>query len=549
VPGSLAFAAGLSAGATSALNTEGNTAVNAAVNSTVNTVVAAEVSRQLRLVHHHHHSYGSAHEQYAADAPGSHATSMQVTRTQNKAALQANGQWEEAADAWLPVRRAKPPPRAFVAAVRRVHADVAEDAAGGIQAVFARELVRARDSCALEWTDTHKMKVVDDACPDFTACARDVRPDKLTAVAFVELKHASVDVDGNDALGQVADVLARVMLAQTARRHAACVVFNGAAAVEVVCEREPASGAGSVDRLVFRQSPTFVKDKAWRLVWAMLTAKAQRAGDVGAVTIEGAAYRPARLIGRGRCCSQFAVVTAAGTPCVLRKFDRQADREAEGAVLKLLAGQAAIRANVPLLLGENATHLLVRPLAKHFRHAQPRRFLARHAAELLAVLRCVHGLGLVHRDVRPGNVFLVVDTEDEAACSECAAPSWPLLLNDWADTAVLGQPTAHYTGAPSPFMAPWIEEALGTAPSGGSAATYTPRRCDDLYTFVVTCYAASCDLNSRSPQFAIRPDAMPPRWCDVLALCTPAAEEQFADDVAQLYVAVGDLVSQLLQRQ
>jgi hypothetical protein len=167
----------------------------------------------------------------------------------------------------------------------------------------------------------------------------------------------------------------------------------------------------------------------------------------------------------GGSCRAFAVVYK--TNKVVAKLYKDADKASEDAKLAKAANQAMISATgvghaakIPTVVGVEGEWMLITPVGLPFT-AQTLKFY--HIQKLLETLKLIHAAGIVHRDVRFSNIFMLENGE--------------VFLNDWG-SSVPGRDGAHQLVAGCPDR--WCHPDLV------GVSLMTPQAKHDLFSLVAS---------------------------------------------------------------
>jgi len=135
--------------------------------------------------------------------------------------------------------------------------------------------------------------------------------------------------------------------------------------------------------------------------------------------------------------------------------------------------------HVPRLIEEGEGALILEPRAHEI---IPGSLQRKHVLQILDVLKQTHSLGLVHRDLRPSNLLLVIGQEDD------------ILLNDWGAAADRDVP-APYSGT----LWHASERVLKNLLQG--EFEFAPNPSDDLESLVKTVFVLVFPRSAAPPAF------------------------------------------------
>jgi Protein kinase domain len=203
-------------------------------------------------------------------------------------------------------------------------------------------------------------------------------------------------------------------------------------------------------------------------------------GFVPPPSVGGTTLHCIRPLGKGATCRAFTAKYK--DEDVIAKLFTDPAHVAENES-KIRLAQAAIDAAtksdscalIPSVVACDKPWLLIKPRGYHFR---ARTFKLRHLDALVKTLEVIHNAGIIHRDVRFANIFLLDDDT--------------VLLNDWGSAARIGKVT-RVQGCPEGLCHP---DLVGKD-------RYKPERKHDLYSLVkATAHLLAPGLNSEGPTFA-----------------------------------------------
>lgn len=293
--------------------------------------------------------------------------------------------------------------------------------------------------------------------PDITFYPGEIEmPAPHSYISFGDCKGAGWTGMSHSELGQGMQYAHRILDIQPQRRHVYGFITNNEMCVLIKGSRGPISPFGAY----------------WEITAPLRFAEGMRLffhylqtdnGFVRPPTIHGSAVVIERALRPGGTCRAFtARYRQQQVVAKLYNSEEKAAQDATrmGQANQLLVAATGVtpKAQIPSVVATEGVWLLLTPVGTVFTE---KTLKLRHLQRLLQTLKLIHSGGIVHRDVRPANFFLLEGNE--------------ILLNDWGSAASVGTPVL-VEGSPEDVCHPELINAPMAAPQ--------PKH--DLYSLVAS---------------------------------------------------------------
>lgn len=275
-------------------------------------------------------------------------------------------------------------------------------------------------------------------------------------VSFGDCKGAGWTGTSHSELGQGMQYAHRILDAQPQRDHVYGFITNNERCVLIKGGREPRSPFG----VYWEITVPLHFDGGMRLFFHYLQTDN---GFMQPPTIRGSTLVIEHTLRPGGTCRAFTARYRQDQ--VVAKLYESEEKAAQDSArieranqILVAATGATPKAQIPSVVATEGVWLLLTPVGTVFTE---KTLKLRHLKRLLQTLKLIHAGGIVHRDVRPANFFLLEGDD--------------VLLNDWGSAAPVGTPVP-VEGSPEDVCHPELNNAQRAAPQ--------PKH--DLYSLVAS---------------------------------------------------------------
>ena len=327
-----------------------------------------------------------------------------------------------------------------------------------------KKLIRDNEPLFPGWKTAYEVGYLGSKIPDIAIFPSNVaKPNAGEFVAYGDCKGSNWSGTSASEMGQSMQYGHRILDAQPLRTHAYGFFTNN----EIVMIVKTARTTTRPYTISWQISGVMAFDQGMASFYQLLRCDS---GFMLPPAVNGKLVSIKRALRPGRTCRAFLSVFDGREGVVAKLFhnelqvqdNRQKILEAKAAVdvQSNSATENSALALVPTIKGSEGRWLLITPFGTT---VKPGLLKMKHIQMLVSTLQAVHRAGIVHRDVRFANIFLLEDDDDF------------VLLNDWGSSARMGAPV-EVAGCPDPWRHPELR----------GMKEYTPHPKHDLYSLVVS---------------------------------------------------------------
>ena len=328
-----------------------------------------------------------------------------------------------------------------------------------------KKLIRDNEPLFPGWKTAYEVGYLGSKVPDIAILPSNVvKPHAGEFVAYGDCKGSNWSGTSPSDMGQSMQYGHRILDAHPLRTHAYGFFTNN----EIVMIVKTSRTTTRPYTISWQISGVMAFDQGMASFYQLLRADS---GFVLPPTVDGKLLSIKKALRPGRSCRAYLSVFDGREGVVAKLFHNEL--QVHDNRRKILEAQAAVDvqgnsatenrafALIPTIQGSEGRWLLITPFGTT---VKPGLLKMNHIRILVATLQAVHRAGIVHRDVRFANIFLLEEEDGDS-----------VLLNDWGSSARMGAPV-EVAGCPDPWRHPELRGMTDCAPQ--------PKH--DLYSLVVS---------------------------------------------------------------